>query len=516
MRTVALAAVVFAYLAAPSARPQEHVYLDKTEALAAVFPQAARVIELRHLLTPEEFAAIERLLGKPLAEGGFYLYAAWPAEPAGAPPLAPLGFAVVVSEVGKVRPITHIVEVTPAGTVGKVAVMIYRESHGADVSSERFMEQYRGKSLADPIRVERDIIHVAGSTLSAHAICRGVRKALAVVQIVLLDKSPAERAERLAAGTPIQPRAVADAAAGARGGHARAERRTMGTLCRVEAWADLDDAALEAALDAALDEVVRWEGILSDWSPDSPLSRLNTTPVGESCALGRDLLAWLQHAQRLQRETDGAFDPAVGALVQAWGLRTQTPRRPTSTELEGARASSGLDGLVLDIEAGTATRQREGLRLDPGGSGKGWALDQAARVLREHGVQRALLDFRSTLLALGPPPGRPGWPVPIVHADAESPVAELLLADGALSVSGGSPVLWTDGAVGRGGVLDPATGVPVPAARLAWVRHASAATADALSTALLVRGSALPPQEDASGVYLADAALTPMAWPGDG
>jgi 3-hydroxy-D-aspartate aldolase len=93
--------------------------------------------------------------------------------------------------------------VRPDGTCGRVAVMIYRESHGADVASSRFTAQYAGKSLADPIRVDRDVINVAGSTLSAHAICRGVRKALAVVKVVLLDKDPAARAALLAGGADV-------------------------------------------------------------------------------------------------------------------------------------------------------------------------------------------------------------------------------------------------------------------------------------------------------------------------
>jgi thiamine biosynthesis lipoprotein len=515
LRRLVLALALLA-CAATTADAQERVHLDKAEALATVFPGASRVVELRHLLAPDELTAIEDLLGKRLAEGGFYIYAGWAGDAADAPASAPSGYAVVVSEVGKVRPITHIVEVTPAGEVGKVAVMIYREGHGADVASERFMQQYRGMTLDDPIRVERDVIHIAGSTLSAHAICRGVRKALAVVQVVLLDRPLAERLALLADGNVLQTTPAADAAARASAGHARAERRVMGTLCRVEAWADLDDTALAAALDEALDEVARWDAVLSDWSPDTPLSRLNAAPVGEAFDTGADLMAWLRHARRWHAETGGAFDPGVGALVAAWGLRTQSPLRPGKTELASALAASGLDGLALDEAEDTATRRTEGLRLDPGASGKGWALDAAARVLKQRGVERALLDFRSTLLALGPPPGRSGWPVPIVHEDAEAPVAELLLAHEALSVSGGNRASWVDEGVGRGNVLDPATGVPVPAGRLAWARHASAAVADALSTALLVRGPALPAADGAAGVFLEHAAAPPVAWPVDG
>jgi len=505
LRRAALALVL---LAAP-AWPQDdaQVLLSKEQALALLFPGAPRVVELLHLLTADESAAVERLLGARLEEGGFYLYAA---ERDG----APVSYAAIVAEIGKVRPITHIVEVRPDGTCGRVAVMIYRESHGADVASERFMAQYAGKSLADPIRVDRDVINVAGSTLSAHAICRGVRKALAVVQVVLLDRAPAARAALLAEGTDATPDTAVHGPSSA--GRVRAERAVMGTLCSIEIVpreGGPDRAALAAAAQAALDEVARWDGVLSDWRDDTPLARLDAAPAGEAFACGPDLMAWLQDAQRWVHASDGAFDPTVGALMQAWGLRGPAPARPTGEALEAARAACGWSLLHLDLAAGTATRSVQGLRLDPGASGKGWALDRAAATLRAADATPALLSFRSTLLALGAPPGEPGFAVDVVHDGAGRTLTRVVLRDAALSVSGGRPTGFDDGGVQRGDHIDPRTGVPLPAARLAWVVHPSASAADALSTALLVRGAALPAVDGATGAVYEDADAAPAAWP---
>jgi FAD:protein FMN transferase len=526
------------------------VYLDKAAALAAVFPGAPRVVELRHVLSAEETRAVEAALGRRLEEGGFFLYAAQ-ADAAS----EPTGYAVIVAEIGKVRPITHIVSVTREGLVGRVAVMIYRESHGADVASERFMAQYAGKSLADPVRIDKDIINIAGSTLSGHAICRGVRKALSVVKVVLLDRTPAARLALLAPGTDVTPPRAAGhvgatpgAAPGA-GAHAtpdaaldtapdgrrvadtrfsvpqagllRAVRAVMGSACSIDAPLPADAAAeepLRASLAAALDEVARWDAVLSDWRPDTPLSRLNAAPAGTTLGVDAGLLAWLADSRRWWQATDGAFDPTVGALVGAWGLRTSEPARPEPAALAGALARCGFGAVQIDAAAGTATRAIDGLVLDPGGSGKGWALDRAAEVLAARGVDCALLSFGSTLLALAPPPGAEGWPVPVVHDGSGATVAYLALAHGALSVSGGGFSTFTDsgtegGGVQRGHVLDPRTGVPVAAERLAWVRHVSASASDALSTALLVAGPALAPVAGASGAFLADGEAIPEAWP---
>jgi len=501
-------ALVLLLLAVSAAAQDDgsQVLLTRDQALALVFPGAPRVVELRHLLSPEESAAAERRTGGRLEEGGFYLYAA---ERDG----VPVSYAAIVAEIGKVRPITHIVEVRPDGSCGRVAVMIYRESHGADVASPRFMAQYEGKSLADPIRVDKDVINVAGSTLSAHAICRGVRKALAVVAAVLLDRDPAARAALLAQGTDVTPGRAAPPAAD---GPVHAERAVMGTICRIELppRADgRDRAALDAAAQAALDEVARWDAVLSDWRAETPLSRLNAAPAGQAFATGPELLAWLRDADHWVAASDGAFDPTVGALVDAFGLRGPSPARPAPAALAAARAACGWRLLRLDTAAGTASRLSAGLRLDPGAC-KGWALDRAADVLRARGATPALLSFRSTLLALGAPPGKPGFEVPIVHDGAGRTLTRVVLHDGALSVSGGDLVGWPDGDVERGHSLEPRTGEPVPAARLAWVTYPVAAGADALSTALLVRGAALPAVEGAAGAVYADAEAAPVAWPG--
>ncbi len=510
---IARLALVLSMLAAPAAAQDEgtQVFLTREQALAHVFPGATRVTELRHLLTAEETAAIEALLGARLAEGGFFLFAA---ERAGAPP----GYAVIVAEIGKVRPITHIVEVRPDGTCGAVAVMIYRESHGADVASGRFLAQYDGKSLADPLVVDRDIINIAGSTLSAHAICRGVRKALAVVKVVLLDRDAAARAALLAGGTDVTPgRSDAPAPVAPTDGPVRAERAVMGTVCSIEVLprdGGPDRDTLRAAAEAALDEVARWDAVLSDWRADSALARLNAAPAGEPFATGPELMSFLVDAAHWVEATDGAFDPTVGALVDAWRLRGQSPSRPAAEALAAARAACGWKLLALDPAAGRATRLSPAVRLDPGASGKGWALDRAADVLRARDARPALLSFRSTLLALGAPPGEPGFAVPIVHDGSGRELTQVVLRDGALSVSGGDLVGFDDGGVERGHGFDLRRGEPVPAARLAWVTHPSAGAADALSTALLVRGAALPPVDRAAGAVYEEAGATPVAWPG--
>lgn len=497
-------------LAGGSSPRQTKVHLDKPDALTQVFPDADRVVELRYVLSSDETARIESSMGRRIDEGGFYLYAAFSGD-------TPVGYAAIVSQLGKVKPITHIVGVTPDGTVSEVAVMIYRESHGDEVADTRFMEQYEGKSLDDPIRIDRDIINIAGATLSGHAICRGVRKALAVVDTVFLSRN-AEDLQSLLEGAEAVTPAALDRPTPVQLGSTRIrrEREVMGTVCTIEAFGEagtVEGDQLDAAITAALDEVAHWDQVLSNWRTDTPLSQLNAAPVGEPFQPGDDLLAWLEDARGWSAKTGYRFDPAVGSLVQAWSLQSGAPSRPDADTLEEARNAAGMSHFLIDTRAQTVSRLRVGALLDPGASGKGYALDRAAAILRAHGVRRALLSFRSTLLAMGPPPGEAAWNVPIVHDGPGEEVAQVELVDSALSVSGGSMRGFDDGETLRGHVIDPCTGVPVEAARLAWVTHPSAAASDALATALLVEGPMLPVVEGAAGGFLQDAGSPVRTWP---
>ena len=247
-----------------------------------------------------------------------------------------------------------------------------------------------------------------------------------------------------------------------------------------EATAGLGDAnpararAL-AASEAAFAAVQGVEARLSTWREDSELSRLNRSAPGERFTLSPELANDLKNATALWRATDGAFDPALGSLLAAWGVRTGG-RRPTPDELAGARAASGLAS--LRIEDSYAVREHAGLRLDAGGFGKGVGLDAAGVALREARVPWASLDLGGQVLLVGEK--RPcTWT--IAHPeDRERALVELTVSHGSFATSGTSE---------RGAhLLDPRTGHPAHDFGSLTVWAADATTADALSTGLFVLG----------------------------
>jgi hypothetical protein len=95
---------------------------------------------------------------------------------------------MIAEEVGKYRPITFMVGTTPERAVRNVEVLIYRESRGGEVRRSRFLNQYRGKSAGDPIRTNRDILNIAGATLSVNALNHGVKRVLLTLELLAARK----------------------------------------------------------------------------------------------------------------------------------------------------------------------------------------------------------------------------------------------------------------------------------------------------------------------------------------
>ena len=253
--------------------------------------------------------------------------------------------------------------------------------------------------------------------------------------------------------------------------------------------------ALRAAGEEALAEIERVEAQLSLYRPTSEIARLNARAAQESVRVTPSLFRLLQHARLLHEETGGAFDITIAPLVRCWGFMGGTGQFPSPEALEEARAKVGMQWVNLKEEDFTVKFGREGIMLDLGAIGKGYALERAAELLREAGVTSALLNGgTSTIYALGHPPESGCWKVAIEYPAQESrdgqpmPLATVELRDEALSVS----AVWgksfqADGKT-FGHVLDPRTGQPVADAVLAAVVLPSAMETDALSTALLVGG----------------------------
>ena len=223
---------------------------------------------------------------------------------------------------------------------------------------------------------------------------------------------------------------------------------------------------------------------LSTWREDSLLSQFNRQPVGTWLNVPRPVCSVLNQVAYWHEETDGAFDPVVGALMEAWSLRGDG-RQPNAEELAVARARSGFHHVRIDSENCALSRAVDAA-IDAGGFGKGAALDRVRHAVRD-APGSWLIDFGGQV-AVSSNAGHGGWSIAVAHPEfRDVPILELDLDEGSVATTGGSERdIVTANDVRLGHVIDPQTGQTVSRPGSVTVWHHDALVADMLSTALYV------------------------------
>ena len=224
-----------------------------------------------------------------------------------------------------------------------------------------------------------------------------------------------------------------------------------------------DRTSLDAAARAALDEARRLDALLSNYKPDSEWSAVNRAAGRGPVAVSAELFALLADCLRYSAESAGAFDITVGPLMRVWGFYKGEGTMPKRGEVEASLRRVGYRHLHLDPAANTVRFGVPGLELDPGGIGKGYAVDRMADVLAAHGVATALISASgSSIYGRGAPPDEPrGWPITIRRPDdREGVAAQIFLKDMAVSTSGSAEKFFWAGGRTYTHLIDPRTGYP--------------------------------------------------------
>jgi thiamine biosynthesis lipoprotein len=250
------------------------------------------------------------------------------------------------------------------------------------------------------------------------------------------------------------------------------------------------ETQLRAAGEEALEEIERVESRLSLYRSGSEIADINRRAGTQWVRVSPEVFALLTRAVAYWQLSGGSFDPTVAPLVRCWGFMKGSGSRPTDEEISGGRGLVGLGKVEFDAATNSIRFQRDGMMLDLGSIGKGYALDRAAEILRDGGVENALLHGgTSTILALGTNPETGGWKVAIEDPSAEGEdkvLAVVELSDESLSVSAAWGKYFEIDGKRYGHVIDPRTGWPAENVHLGAVVLESAEGTDALSTAVLL------------------------------
>lgn len=313
-------------------------------------------------------------------------------------------------------------------------------------------------------------------------------------------------AVHLIAAAAVCPPAPADDTPAAR---FEFESKHMGTTFRIVLHT-ADAATAEKASKAAFARVAELDAIMSDYKKDSELNRLCrhfATEVGDAVPVGDDLFAVLTKAEEMSKASDGAFDVTVGPVVQLWRLARRTQQMPDAAELAAARAKVGYQKVKLDPAKRTVRLLTPGMQLDLGGIAKGYAADEALKLLREkHGITRALVAAYGDITCGDPPPDKDGWTVDIAPIAKGQKPRTLKLANMAVSTSGDLEQFVVINGVRYSHIVDPRTGLGVTGRRSVTVIARQGITADSMTKAVMLlppeKGLALVEKTDGAAAYI--------------
>ena len=266
------------------------------------------------------------------------------------------------------------------------------------------------------------------------------------------------------------------------------EKYVMGTVFEIAAYAESSEKG-SAAIDTALQEIVRMDDLMSNYKPDSALSRLNRSAHFHAQKVPPDLYRVIEQAVRFSRLSGGKFDITVAPLVNLWKAALSGDSLPSLSQRQRAEECVGYEKIEL-TPPDQITFRSSCMQLDLGAVGKGYAVDRAGEMLRASGIRSALINSGgSSILALGSPPGQPGW---LVHLRDPSQKIDpyVVLKDQSVSTSEqtAASLLAPESA---GHIIDPVTGTPIDTRFAVSVITSSGTPSDGLSTTLLLLGPKL-------------------------
>jgi thiamine biosynthesis lipoprotein len=235
----------------------------------------------------------------------------------------------------------------------------------------------------------------------------------------------------------------------------------MGSSYSIAVYGE-DEAVMENAVEEAFDEARRLDDLLSNYKPESEWSKVNRFAAERPVKTTPELFDLLSACVEYSRASEGAFDISVGPLMRVWGFYKGTGHMPRGEEIENARRITGWRNIELDATTRSVRFRQKGIELDPGGIGKGYAVDRMVEVLRKNGITIGLVSASgSSFYAMGKPPGEDGWHIEIKDPrDQSKSVEEVVLKDESMSTSGSYEKFFkADGRI-YSHIMDPRTGYP--------------------------------------------------------
>lgn len=264
----------------------------------------------------------------------------------------------------------------------------------------------------------------------------------------------------------------------------------MGTRFNIVLYADStnDSLASKAAKDAFA-RIEELNQIMSDYEEDSELNKLSrTSGSGKAVKVSDDLFAVLKESIRMAELSNGLFDITIGPMSKFWRVvrRSPDPQLPSEEELRDLKEKVGYQYIKLNEEDQTAELLKLEMQLDLGGIAKGYAAEEALKVLKGYGIEKALIDAGGDVTLGNPPPGRDSWnvAVPKHQKTGENQFISIHVSNRTVTTSGDLFQFVEINGERYSHIINPKTGLGTTNQIQATVIAPNGMTVDALSSIL--------------------------------
>ncbi|HUI59664.1 MAG TPA: FAD:protein FMN transferase [Steroidobacteraceae bacterium] len=259
----------------------------------------------------------------------------------------------------------------------------------------------------------------------------------------------------------------------------------MGTRIYVELWAD-DAAKGDAAIEAVMDEMRRIDELMSHYKPESQLSQINARAADEPVQVDPELFDLIKLSLHYSEITEGAFDITYASVGHLYDYPHHV--KPTEEQIKQVLPAVNFRNLLLDPVHHTVRFEHQGMRIDLGGIGKGYAVDRGIAILQARGFQHAVVTAGGDTRIIGDRMGRP-WVVGIRHPDDKNKViTRIPIVNSAMSTSGDYERYFDEGGVRYHHIIDPHTGHSASKVRSATILGPTATQTDGMSKTAFVLG----------------------------
>lgn len=252
---------------------------------------------------------------------------------------------------------------------------------------------------------------------------------------------------------------------------------------------DRDSISAEQNIDKAIQEISRIENLISEWQPQTQISEVNRNAGIKPVKVDREVLYLTQKALYFSKISNGAFDISIAAMDKVWKFDDSMTEMPSEEEVRKSVKNVGYQNIIIDTIASTIFLQKKGMKIGFGSIGKGYAADQARKLLQSFGVKSGIVNASGDISTWGTQPNGKPWAIGIQKPFKENEMAAILyFKENSVATSGSYEKFVEFNGKRYSHIMNPKTGYPSTGLTSVTIIAADALTANGFSTAIMVLG----------------------------